>query len=67
MSEYLTVAETAKLVRQALKQQLPGVKFSVRSSSYSGGASIDVTWTDGPQTAAVDAVVRPYTGPASTA
>lgn len=45
---YLSVADTAKLVRKALKADFPGVKFSVRSSSYSGGASIDVRWTDGP-------------------
>ena len=39
--EYLTCAETAKLVRSALKAAFPGVKFSVCSSTYSGGASID--------------------------
>jgi hypothetical protein len=32
----LSVAETAKLVRAELKTTFPGVKFSVRSSSYSG-------------------------------
>lgn len=34
---YLSCAETAKLVRQALKEAFPGVKFGVRSSTYSGG------------------------------
>lgn len=37
--KYLSCAETAKLLRQALKESFPGVKFSVRSSVYSGGAN----------------------------
>lgn len=43
---YLTVAEVAKLVRRSLNEAFPGVKFSVRSKSYSGGASIRVKWTE---------------------
>ena len=39
---YLTCAETAKLARAALKQAFPGVRFSVRSDTYAGGASIHV-------------------------
>ena len=60
--KYLSVAETAKLVRAALKESFPGVKFSVRSSSYSGGASIDVYWTDGPNGAQVGAVAKAFQG-----
>lgn len=45
---YLSCADTAKLLRSTLKQQFPNVRFSVRSSTYAGGASIDVRWTDGP-------------------
>lgn len=60
--DYLTVAETAKLVRKALKPAFPGVKFSVRSDSYSGGASIDVYWTDGPTENAVTEVTEGYAG-----
>jgi hypothetical protein len=59
---YLSCAETAKLVRNALKPAFPGVKFSVRSSTYAGGASIHIGWTDGPQEAEVDKVVQPYAG-----
>jgi Large polyvalent protein associated domain 29 len=64
MSEktYLSCAETAKLVRAALKKAFPGVKFSVRSSTYSGGASIRVGWVDGPSTKAVQAVTCAYAG-----
>jgi hypothetical protein len=47
-SQYLSCAETAKLVRKVLKTAFQGVKFSVRSDTYSGGASIDIRWTDGP-------------------
>jgi hypothetical protein len=59
---YLTCAETAKLVRGALKRAFPGVKFSVRSSTYSMGASINVHWTDGPTTEQVRGVTSPYEG-----
>jgi Large polyvalent protein associated domain 29 len=62
MSDYLSCAETAKLVRAALKKAFPGVKFSVRSSVYAGGASIRVGWTDGPARKAVEAVAKGYAG-----
>lgn len=58
----LSCAETAKLVRQALKLAFPGVKFSVKSSVYTGGASIDVGWTDGPAEKRVEAVTNAYRG-----
>jgi hypothetical protein len=57
-----TCAETAGLVRAALKKSFPGVKFSVRSHTYSGGASIDVSWTDGPTRKQVEAVTYRYAG-----
>jgi len=63
-TEYLSVTETAKLVRAQLKKHFPGVKFSVRSQSYSGGASIDISWTDGPATRLVDPVARQFRGAA---
>lgn len=59
---YLSTAETAKLIRAALKRAFPRIKFSVRSSNYSGGSSITVGWKDGPATVAVDAVVKQYSG-----
>lgn len=62
MSEYLNVAETAKLVRQALKRAFPGVKFSIRSHRYDGGACLSVRWVGGPQRGEVDTVVQPYAG-----
>ncbi|MGF6603274.1 hypothetical protein P3T23_008028 [Paraburkholderia sp. GAS448] len=59
---YLSCTETAKLVRQSLKEAFPGIKFSVRGSTYSGGASIDVNWEDGPCEAQVDPIVDRYRG-----
>jgi len=53
-SQYLSCAETAKLIGPALKAAFPGVKFSVRSHTYAGGASIDIDWTDGPTQKTVD-------------
>ena len=62
MSEYLSCANTAKLIRVAIKKAFPGIKFSVRSSVYACGASINVDWTDGPSTAAVEQVAKVYAG-----
>ena len=59
-TQYLSCAETAKLVRKALKREFPGVKFSVRSKTYAGGASISIHWTDGPTDKAVRAVTNSY-------
>lgn len=60
--KYLSCAETAKLVRQALKESFPGVTFGVRSKTYSGGASITVHWIDGPTSGQVDAVAKRFEG-----
>lgn len=62
MTKYISCADTAKLVRQALKESVPDVKFSVRSSVYSGGASITVRWTDGPNTTQVEAIAGVFSG-----
>lgn len=43
---YLSVAQTAKLLRAGLKAAFPGVKFSVISDSYAGGAAIRVSYAD---------------------
>lgn len=49
-------------VRAALAKAFPGQKFSVKSKSYAGGASIDVNYEGGPRKADVEAVVAPYCG-----
>lgn len=60
--KYFTCAETAKLIRKALKNKFPGQKFSVRSDTYSGGASIRVRWTGGPTVENVKAITEPFEG-----
>lgn len=59
---YLSAADTAKLIRAALKKAFPGVTFSVKSKTYSGGASINVAWTDGPTQPMVEAIAKNYQG-----
>ena len=65
--DYLSAADTAKLVRAALKRsfpgtRFPGTRFSVRSKTYSGGASIDVSWMDGPTSKLVDGIAGQFVG-----
>lgn len=50
----------AKNIRAELKRAFPGIKFSVRTSRYSGGNSIDVEWTDGPNSDQVDKIISKY-------
>lgn len=47
---YVSTVETAKLIRKQLARRFPGIKFAVRSKTYSGGSGITVQWTDGPLT-----------------
>ena len=47
-------------IRTELSRTWPSVKFSVRYSSFSGGDEYRISWTDGPTTAQVDAVVSKY-------
>ena len=61
-TRYISCVDTAKLLRKALKAEFPATRFSVRSSSYSGGASIRVEWTDGPTTKRVDRVAKQFAG-----
>lgn len=62
MSKYLSCSQTAGYVRQALKEAFPGIKFSVRSSTYAGGSSVAVRWTDGPNQAQVQTVAKIFSG-----
>ncbi|KAA9007361.1 hypothetical protein F4V43_02420 [Paenibacillus spiritus] len=51
------IALTAQALRQALKEAFPLTKFSVRSSA---GCAINVSWTDLPSVAAVEAITDKY-------
>lgn len=58
--------ETAQLVKAALRGAFPGVRFSVRSSSSGGYASVSVRWvadaSGEPSEQAVEAVCAAYRG-----
>lgn len=60
LSQHVTTAEVAKLLRQRLKRDFPSVKFSVRSDCYSGGSSIDVSWQGHPSREAVEKITWIY-------
>lgn len=57
---YMTVAKVAQNLRTELKRKYPGVKFSVTSSSFSGGTSITVRYEDGPAYDDVSDIVDRY-------
>jgi len=50
----------SKNAKAELKAAFPGIKFSVKTSRFSGGDSMYVSWIDGPNTAQVDAIVNKY-------
>ncbi|MCR8641514.1 hypothetical protein NV379_02485 [Paenibacillus sp. N1-5-1-14] len=54
------VAMVAQEIRKELKATFPNVKFSVRSSNYSMGSSINVEWDNLPTQAAVEAITNKY-------
>lgn len=60
MTRHLSLSESGATVRAALKEAFPGVRFSVRTKRYAGGASADVTWTDGPDLAAVQVITQRF-------
>lgn len=57
--EYVGQADTAKLIRRALKAAFPGIKFRVRCAR--GGATY-IDWTDGPMRSEVLAVTGEFEG-----
>jgi hypothetical protein len=59
-AEYIGVADTAKLIRAALKKAFPGQKFSVRAKSYSMGCSIQVGYNADVATNDVQRVVSVF-------
>ena len=60
--KHISPKDTAKLIRDVLKESFPGVKFSVKTKTYSGGASIDIYWTDGPSDALVSPICDLFSG-----
>lgn len=58
----LNAKTAAVLVRKMLKAKLHGTKFSVRSSFFAGGSSVDVSWEDGVALDVVEALINPMRG-----
>ncbi len=52
----------AKNARIELKRAFPGVTFSVKTSRFSMGDDMRVTWVDGPTADQVDAIIDRYAG-----
>lgn len=50
----------AKNIRIELARAFPGVTFSVKTSRFSMGNSINVRWTDGPTSYQVDEIIGRY-------
>lgn len=59
-AKYISGPETSKMLKQALKSAFPGVTFSVRYKSYSGGSSISIHYKDGPTTKRVEAITDQF-------
>lgn len=62
MTRYISMKDGNVLIRKALKEAFPGIKFSVRGSSYSMGASTTVSWVDGPSDKAVKEITDQFEG-----
>lgn len=55
-----SAANTATAIREELKKNFPDVKFSVKSSNFSGGDSVRIGWTDGPTVENVNSITNKY-------
>lgn len=55
-----SAANCAAAIREELKKAFPGIKFSVKSDTFSGGNSVHIEWTNGPTDDQVRDIVRKY-------
>ncbi|MEO0949465.1 MAG: LPD29 domain-containing protein, partial [Cyanobacteria bacterium J06641_5] len=62
MIEQISTKDTAKIIRQVLKENFPGIKFSVRCSQASMCSGISIRYEDGPAWKAVEALVERFRG-----
>jgi hypothetical protein len=53
-------AQTAAIIRKMLKKTYPHITFSVRSDNFANGNSVNVSWTDGIPTSAIDSFLRQF-------
>lgn len=57
---YCRLAVGTQNIKTELKRAFPGVKFSVKRKTFSGGDDINVSWDDGPTTAQVNEIIGKY-------
>ncbi|TDU67824.1 DUF3560 domain-containing protein [Streptomyces sp. KS 21] len=62
MTQYVATKNVSAELRRRLKAEFPGAKFSVRTGTGTGSAWISVSWTDGPDTEAVNRIAAPLHG-----
>jgi len=55
-----TQAQAATQIKTILKREFPGIAFSVRSESFSGGDSVHVSWNLGPTSEQVNKLISRY-------
>lgn len=53
-------ALAAKNIKEELRCAFPGIKFSVRSETFSMGDAVRISWDNGPTGKEVDAIVKDY-------
>lgn len=58
--KYLRTGEVSRNLREILKREFHGTKFTVRSDSYSGGDSVRVKYEDGPAYKKVNGIVSMF-------
>jgi hypothetical protein len=60
MKNKTQVAQASQQIRKILKKEFPKTKFSVKSSNYSMGDSINISWVDGVAEKKVEKLISHY-------
>jgi hypothetical protein len=60
MRELSTAALCAKAIREEMKKEYPGQKFTVQCSNFSVGNSVHVRWRGGPWVEDVHKILEKY-------
>jgi hypothetical protein len=53
-------AKAAAAIKAELKKQFPAIKFSVKSSGFSMGDDVNISYTDGVPTKEIEAITNKY-------
>lgn len=60
MNNITQAAQCAKAIRKDLKIAFPNIKFSVRSSNFAGGDSVDISYDNWVPTEQIQSIVSKY-------